>query len=153
MYSKEEASQIRKKFWIAFGQYMKLQPTASGLPVNWVNYKTGIKDLYFKTDVDNRSARVAIEIHLKDREMQALMLEQFEEFQPLFESQLGEDWIWHDHFYYESGRIISKIELTKENISIFRESDWPEIITFLKTNLINLDEFWENVKDNFEIFK
>jgi len=153
MYSKEEAFEIRKKFWTSFGQYMKLQRSASGDTVNWINYKTGIKDLYFKTDVDNKSVRIAIELTQKDTEMQELMYKQFEEFQPLFESQAGENWAWHKTFYDDYGRRISKIELRMENLSIFREADWPEIITFLKINLLNLDEFWNDVKDSFEIFK
>ena len=86
---------------------MKLQSSASGEEVNWINYKTGIKELYFKTDVDNKSARIAIEISLKDREMQELMFEE----------------------------------------------NWPEIIGFLKENLLKLDEFWDMVRDSFEIFK
>jgi len=153
MYSKEEAFEIRKKFWISFGHYMKLQQSASGETVNWINYKTGIKDLYFKTDVDNKSARIAIEMTRKDIEIQNLMYEQFEEFQPLFESQMGKGWVWYDSFYDETGKQISKIELKLENVTIFRETDWPEIITFLKTNLLKLDEFWNDVKDSFEIFK
>ena len=153
MYSKEEAFQIRKKFWTSFGRYMKLQSSASGEEVNWINYKTGIKELYFKTDVDNKSARIAIEISLKDREMQELMFEQFEEYLPLFESTIGEDWIWFRSFYDENGKEISKIELRLEKVSIFREENWSEIIGFLKENLLKLDEFWDIVKDSFEIFK
>jgi len=153
MYSKEEAFQIRKKFWTSFGRYMKLQSSASGEEVNWINYKTGIKELYFKTDVDNKSARIAIEISLKDREMQELMFEQFEEYLPLFESTVGEDWIWFRSFYDENGKEISKIELRLEKVSIFREENWSEIIGFLKENLLKLDEFWDIVKDSFEIFK
>src|SRR5690606_41142428 len=118
-----------------------------------INYKTGIKQLFFKTDVDNKSARIAIEIALKDREMQELMFEQFEEFLPLFESMVGEDWIWYPSFYDENGKEISKIELRLEKVSIFNEDTWPEIISFLKENLLKLDEFWDNVKDSFEIFK
>ncbi|MGB6083565.1 DUF4268 domain-containing protein [Moheibacter sp.] len=153
MYSKEEAFQIRKKFWTSFGRYMKLQSSASGEEVNWINYKTGIKELYFKTDVDNKSARIAIEISLKDREMQELMFEQFEEYLPLFESTVGEDWIWFRSFYDENGKEISKIELRLEKVSIFREENWSEIIGFFKENLLKLDEFWDIVKDSFEIFK
>lgn len=153
MYSKEEAFQIRKKFWTSFGRYMKLQSSASGEEVNWINYKTGIKELYFKTDVDNKSARIAIEISLKDREMQELMFEQFEEYLPLFESTIGEDWIWFRSFYDENGKEISKIELRLEKVSIFREENWSEIIGFLKENLLKLDEFWDVTKDSFEIFK
>lgn len=153
MYSKEEAFQIRKKFWTSFGQYMKLQPSASGEKVNWINYKTGIKDLYFKTDVDNKSARIAIEMTQKDHEMQELMVEQFEEFQSLFESEMGDDWIWYKSFFDESGREISKIELRLENVSVFRENNWQEIINFLKNNLLKLDKFWQDVKYSFDIFK
>lgn len=153
MYSKEEASSIRKKFWISFGQYMKLQDSASGRKVNWINYKTGIKNLEFKTDVTNKQARIAIEMTDKDLDMQALMFEQFEEFQPMLESQVGKEWIWNNEYYNENGQQLSVIELRLDKISIFRESDWPEIIQFLKENLIKLDEFWEDVKDSFIIFK
>lgn len=132
---------------------MKLQSSASGEEVNWINYKTGIKELYFKTDVDNKSARIAIEISLKDREMQELMFEQFEEYLPLFESTVGEDWIWYQSFFDENGKEISKIEIRLEKVSIFREENWPEIIGFLKENLLKLDEFWDMVRDSFEIFK
>lgn len=153
MYSKEEVYQIRKKFWISFGQYMKLQSAASGLPVNWINYKTGIKEVFFKTDVDNKKARIAIEIHSKDRSLQDLIYEQFVEFQPLFDSQMGEEWIWWDEFYDENGKRISKIELILEKVSVFRKEDWPKIIPFFKENLMKLDEFWEDAKETFEIFK
>lgn len=153
MYSKEEASQIRRKFWIAFGQYMKLQASASFEKVNWINYKTGIKDLRFKTDVDNRSARVAIEMSSKDTDIQALMYEQFEEFQPLFLTNMEEEWIWHSVYFDASGKQIAKIELILDNVSVFRESDWPNIISFFKENLIKWDAFWEDVKESFSIFE
>lgn len=153
MYSREEAAQIRKKFWVSFGQYMKLQSSTNGLPVNWVNYKTDIKEVFFKTDVDNKTARIAIEIQSKDPDIQDLIFEQFQEFQPLFESQVGEEWIWFDEFYDTTGKRISKIELTLERVSVFKEEDWPKIIPFFKENLMKLDEFWNDVKDVFEIFK
>ncbi|HUH36050.1 MAG TPA: DUF4268 domain-containing protein [Moheibacter sp.] len=153
MYSKEEASMIRKKFWIAFGQYMKLQTSASMDKVNWVNYKTGIKDLYFKTDVDHRAARISIEMTSKDPDMQALLYEQFEEFQPLFESTMQNDWVWHAVYFDAVGKQMAKIELTLENVNVFRESDWPAIIAFFKENLLKWDQFWEDVKESFAIFK
>lgn len=153
MYSKEEAQKIRTKFWTSFGQYMKLQRSSEGLSINWINYKTGIKDLYFKTDVDNKSAKISIEITHTDLSMQELMFEQFEEFRSLFESYFDEEWIWSKAEYDESGRLKSTISLKLEGVSIFRESDWNEIISFLKTNLMKLDEFWNDVKDSFEIFK
>lgn len=153
MYSKEEASQIRKKFWVSFGQFMQLQPSATGLRVNWINYKTGIRGIEFKTDADNRSARIAIEIRPRDDEMRPLMFEQFEEFKPYFESVVGDDWLWLQEVYSDTGQLLDKIELKLEKVSIFRETDWPEIIVFLKDNLIRLDEFWDGASEAFQIFK
>lgn len=153
MFSKEEAHQIRTKFWISFGQYMKLQKSSEGAEINWINYKTGIKDLSFKTDVDNKSAKISIEITHKDLSLQELMHEQFEEFQAVFHSYFEEEWIWSKQYSDEYGKIISSIDLKLEKVSIFRESDWSEIINFLKTNLMKLDEFWNDVKDSFEMFK
>ena len=153
MYSKEEAFQIRKKFWTSFGQYMKLQVSSSGLEVNWINYKTGIKGLQFKMDADNKSARIAIEINHPDKEIRELMFEQWDEFQLLFAAEMGEDWIWHKSYFDALGKEVSKIELRLDSVSIFKEEDWPEIISFLKNNLLRLDSFWEDVKDSFEFFK
>jgi hypothetical protein len=38
---------------------MKPVPSASGQPVNWINYKTGIRNIHFKMDADNTSAVIA----------------------------------------------------------------------------------------------
>ncbi|MGZ8552516.1 MAG: DUF4268 domain-containing protein, partial [Chitinophagaceae bacterium] len=62
MYSKQEASLLRKRFWTQFGQYMRPLPGADGETVNWLNYKTGIKDLYFRMDADSKQATIAIEL-------------------------------------------------------------------------------------------
>ena len=62
MYSKELSSKLKTQFWTNFGQYMKPVPGASGLPVNWINYKTGIRNIHFKMDAGNTIAFIAIEI-------------------------------------------------------------------------------------------
>ncbi len=70
MYSKAESSAIRKEFWIKFGQYMKPVPSASGFRVNWSNYKTGIRDIYFRMKTEQEFASIGIEISHKDEELQ-----------------------------------------------------------------------------------
>ncbi|MFA6277828.1 MAG: DUF4268 domain-containing protein, partial [Pedobacter sp.] len=62
MYSKEEASKTRQQFWITFGKYMKPILSAEGLPINWINYKTGIKNIYFRMDAEQHKAIISIEI-------------------------------------------------------------------------------------------
>ncbi len=77
MYSKDEASQLKQEFWTAFGQYISPVPSADGLRVNWVNYKTGLKHVYFKMQADKRIAAIAIEMTHPDPGIQELFFEQF----------------------------------------------------------------------------
>ena len=132
---------------------MKLQMNAEGTRINWINYKTDVKGVYFRTDVERKFAEVSIEISHPDPSVQLMIYEQFEEYENVLESYLGEKWIWTKEDYDEDGKMISTIKMRLENISIFRETDWPQIIPFLKYRMINLDEFWCDHKDSFEIFK
>jgi len=56
VYTREEAAAIKEQFWRTFGQYMAAVPSAEGLRVNWINYKTGIKQLHFKTDATSKKS-------------------------------------------------------------------------------------------------
>lgn len=153
LFSKEEAHRIKKDFWISYGSYMKLQMNAEGLSINWVNYKTDIKGIFFRTDVERKYAEVSIEISHPDASVREMIYEQFEEYENVLHSYLGEEWVWTKNDQDEDGKEISTIKTRLENISIFREADWPTIISFLKSKMINLDEFWSDHKDSFEIFK
>ena len=132
---------------------MKLQMNAEGTRINWINYKTDVKGVYFRTDVERKFAEVSIEISHPDPSVQLMIYEQFEEYENVLEGYLGEKWIWTKEDYDEDGKMISTIKMRLENISIFRETDWPQIIPFLKDRMINLDEFWCDHKESFEIFK
>jgi hypothetical protein len=150
MYSKEEAVRLRQTFWINFGQYMKPVPSASGLPINWINYKTGVKNIFFKMDVDNKNAIIAIQLSHPDAEIRQLIFSQFEEFKTMFHNIVNEEWDWFENFTDASGKSISQISCTLNNVNIFNQNHWPELITFFKTRIIALDDFWDNVKAVFE---
>ena len=153
MYSKDEASQIRQAFWTAFGQYISPQLSADGLKVNWVNYKTGIKHLYFKMEADKRTATIGIVISHPDAGIQELFFEQFKELKSMFNSYLNEDWIWALHNKDEHGKTISRIYLQLDNVSIYNRNDWPQLISFFKPRIIALDEFWSVAQYSFESLK
>ncbi|MDQ3278581.1 MAG: DUF4268 domain-containing protein [Bacteroidota bacterium] len=150
MYSKQEAAQLRQEFWTAFGQYMAPVLSAEGEKMAWVNYKTGEKGIFFRMHADNKRAVVAIELTHKDKDIQQLFFEQFQQVKTVFSATVGEDWTWRLHIVDEYGRMVSRIETEKEDVSIFRKEDWPDLISFFKTNIIALDEFWSQVKYGFE---
>jgi len=149
MYSKDEASQLKQAFWATFGQYIAPQLSAEGLRVNWVNYKTGLKHVFFKMDADKRGAAISIELAHPDTGIQELFFEQFREFKNILHQTLDEEWHWELHHREVNGKVISRIYKQVDGVSIFNKNDWPELISFFKPRIIALDEFWNNVKDGF----
>jgi len=153
MYSKDEASQIRQAFWTVFGQYISPQLSADGLKVNWVNYKTGIKHLYFKMEADKQFATIGIVMTHPDRGIQELFFEQFKELKIMFDSYIDEEWIWALHDEDEYGKTISRIYQQIDNVSIYNRNDWPQLISFFKPRIIALDDFWSVAQYSFESLK
>ncbi len=149
MYTKQEASLIKKKFWTSFGRYLQPVPNAEGETINWINYKTGIRDIFFRMDVDTRSAQIAIEIRHTVNSLDNGYYQQFLAMRTMLENTLGETWQWQPEVQDESGAVLSRIYTTQPGVNIFKEPDWPAIITFLKPRIIALDEFWLQVKDVF----
>ena len=150
MYTTEQVSKQRKKFWTIFGHYMKPVPGASGEAVNWLNYKTGIRNIFFRMDADWQSADVGIEIHHAAEADRLLCYNHFVALKKLLEQTTGNNWQWQVAVLDENGRPISRISQSLDSINILQESDWPAIIAFLKQYITSLDAFWETVKDGFE---
>jgi hypothetical protein len=153
MYSRAEASQMRQEFWTTFGQYMAPQLSAEGERVNWINYKTGEKHIYFKMHADTKGASVCIELTHSDEEVQQLYFEQFEQFKKLLHQQLQENWTWQLHATDETGRCVSKILTTIAGANVMKREDWPQLISFFKPRIIALDAFWCGVKYAFEALR
>lgn len=150
MYTQAEKSAIRKKFWIAFGLYMKPVPNTQGRRINWPNYKTGVKDIYFRMKAERGFASVGIELGHPDPDLQELYFDHLAQLRKILENSTQEAWDWKLHAVNSTGQIISRIEKVLPNVSVMEEKDWPEIISFLKPRIISLDEFWDLVKPGFE---
>ncbi|RVU03159.1 DUF4268 domain-containing protein [Mucilaginibacter limnophilus] len=132
---------------------MAPQPSAEGVKVNWINYRTGIKHLYFRMSTDNRSATIAIEYTQWDEGIRALFFEQLETFKTLFTAHMGEEWDWQPNYTDDYGKTICRVSFTLREASIFNRNDWPRLITFFKERITLLDEFWSTAQYSFELFK
>lgn len=149
MYSKELSSKLKTQFWTNFGQYMKPVPGASGLPVNWINYKTGIRNIHFKMDAGNTIAFIAIEISHPQEEQRSHYYDQFLSLKNLLTSTTTFNWQWNEIIETDH-KTISSISLQLNDVNILNQADWPAIISFLKPRIMALDAFWAMVKDGFE---
>ena len=153
MFSREEASRIREEFWTTFGRYMRPIPSAEGTKVNWVNYHTGVKDVYFRMEAGPKSARIAISIEHHDPGIRELYFEQFREFQDMLELTVEETWEWKLRGKSPDGKGLSSIYKDLPNVSIFNREHWPELISFFKPRIIALDMFWSDAKYSFEALR
>lgn len=150
MYSRQEASQLRQEFWTAFGQYMLPIPSSDGERVNWINYKTGEKHIFFKMQADTKQAFIGIELSHPDAGIQELYFEQFRSVKQFLIAETGEEWDWVLHTNDETGKLISRIGKTISPVNIFKREDWPMLISFFKPRIMALDAFWSMVKYSFE---
>lgn len=151
MYSKQQASQIRQEFWTAFGKYMQPILSSDGAKVNWINYKTGAKHIYFRMDAA-KGASIAVEITHPDADQQKEYFDRFIQLKTIFNDIVGEDWNWETGVQDENGRSISRIHTEILNVNIFNKADWPALISFFKPRIIALDEFWNQVKQGFDVW-
>jgi len=150
MFSREESSRIKEEFWTAFGKYMSPIYSAEGLKINWVNYHTGLKNVYFRMTTEKKSASISITLEHRDAGIQALYFEQFLELKTLLHSTMQEEWHWNLHEQPAQDKKISRIFKELPNTSVFNTDQWPELISFFKPRIIALDEFWADAKYSFD---
>ena len=151
MYSAAEASFIKQKFWTSFGMYMSPVPSATLEKVNWVNYKTGIKGISFKLNADKDSASVVVEIFLKDTMLQHQYFETFNNFASELKKIGVNNWDFQKDYFQENKGSVSFIAAELKNVNVFKEADWPTMISFLKQYMLGLDKFWASYKPAFEL--
>ena len=150
MYKREEAALIRQEFWTTFGRYMAPVLSADGMKINWINYKSGFKDVQFKMLNERRSVITGIYLTHRDTELQEMFFDKFLEQQQVLNEITGYRWEWQLHCWDHTGKIISRIYQEQKGVSVFNKAQWPEIISFFKSRIISLDEFWSMARYSFD---
>jgi hypothetical protein len=150
VFSKEEAKILRIEFWTAFGVYMRKHTSQLDQRQKWVNYKTGVKDIFFRMDAYGKGATFSIELHAVDAGIRALFFAQFEEFQQYLHASTEAEWTWEAEFVQDDGKAISRIYRNLTDVSLYNKSDWGVIFAFFEACIVPLDSVWA---DCSEIFK
>ncbi len=138
MFSKEEALQIKKDFWIAF---------AEEYPRKWLLYNTKIKDVTFKFYVDNKKAQVLFDIEPKDEEKRKIYYEKVESLKTILLEDYLDDVIFERNLYLETGKVISRVWVEKTGISINNKNTWPEIFDFFAEKMDAFERFFYENED------
>ncbi|WP_396210225.1 DUF4268 domain-containing protein [Flavobacterium sp.] len=138
MFSKEEALQIKKDFWIAF---------AEAYPRKWLLYNTKIKDVTFKFYVDNKKAQVLLDIEPKDEEKRKIYFEKVFSLKTILLEKYIEEAIFERNYYLESGKIISRVWVEKTGISINNKNTWEAVFEFFNDNMDAFERFFYENQD------
>jgi hypothetical protein len=150
MYSKQEASFLNQKFWTSLGQYLAPILSAEGEKINWINYKTGEKDIRFLMVAENIQAKISITFSHKDTDLQKIYVEKMLQLKNTLHQFLPEQWQWNLLWSDSNGRVVSEIYTSIQNVSVLDSTDWPIMISFFKERIIALDKFWCEYKYAFE---
>jgi len=133
MFSKEESKRIREEFWIFFGKRY---------PRKWLLYNTKIKDVVLKFSFDNKKALVSLDSCAADPLIRAYYFEKFESLKILLKEEVSQDLIFQEAYTLESGKIISRVYVQKNNVSIHNKHSWPEVFDFFNTHMHTLETFF-----------
>jgi hypothetical protein len=150
MYSKQQASQIRQSFWTALGRYMLPVPDYWGEKINWLNYKTGVKHVFFRMDATKQQASIGIYLMHPNDNDRNFCYEQLVAMQPFFFETVQEHWNWQQQIFDEHGKAVCAVFTFIDGVNVFNQETWPQIISFLKPRIIALDAFWQIARPTFE---
>jgi hypothetical protein len=137
MFSKQEAQQLKQEFWIAFGK---------SFPRKWLLYDTKIKDFSFKFSADQKKAEVSLDIEMKDELFRNAYYEKIWSLENMLKDHVGD--FHKDEFYtLENGKVIARIWVTKDQVSVFNKNTWSEIFEFFIEKMEGFERFYYEYED------
>ena len=138
MYSKAESLKIKKEFWIAF---------ATVHPRKWLLYNTKIKDVTFKFYVDNKKAKVLLDIESGEEEKRKIYFEKIDSLKTILIEQYLTDALLERNYYLDTGKAISRIWVEKDNVSINNKNTWGDIFAFFNDAMSKFELFFYEYED------
>jgi hypothetical protein len=149
MLKKEELRELRTAFWTEFDEFNKKKRTAANRKISWAQYKSGIKDIYFRLDFDSKEAFFAIDLQMRDPEIRELVWEQFMETEKLLLNHVGLELEKLPNLLTKEGIYIHRMKWSLPDVSIMNQEDYPKAIRYLSAKIQGLDEFWFEFSDLF----
>ncbi len=144
MYKKEEYREFKLEFWQAFDRYTDFFSMKIGVPVEWMLYKTGIKDLELKFDVQPKSVRVVLESASRDFDRRFDIYAELDNYKAVLFDGIETEWEWDDSFTLESGKRVGRVFIELP-ISFHNRDSWPEIFSFMATNMYQLQTNFQEI--------
>lgn len=137
MFSKQESQQLKKEFWTAFGK---------SFPRKWILYNTKIKDFSFKFTAESKKAEISLDIEMKDELFRNAYFEKIWSLEDILKDYIGD--FYKDEFHtLDNGKIIARIWVEKQDVSIFNKDSWRDIFEFFYEKMDAFERFYFDFED------
>jgi hypothetical protein len=139
MFSKEEATQLRKLFWTSFGK---------SFPRKWLLYNTKIKGFAFKFVADTKKAMVCLDFEHPEDIANELLFDQLLSLKNILETDYVPDVIFNENYELDNGKIIRRIYVPfKGKFSIHNKNTWRDCYEFYVDKMSLFELFFEEYED------
>lgn len=138
MYSRDEAKQLMTDFWNGFSNYTMCQSVALKMPVEWMLYKTGIKGLELKFDLDGKWIRSVIEVNARSESRRQAIYDELLKYAPILETDLPEPLHWTDNHKLDVGKPVMRAYCERTDLNFHNRSVWPEMFRFMFDTMLPL---------------
>jgi hypothetical protein len=138
MFSKAEAQQLRKDFWISFGK---------SFPRKWILYNTKIKDFSFKFYFDKKKTMVTLDIEDHNIENRIKYWDKMISLKTILKDEFLPEAIFNADYVLANGKEISRIYIEKHHVSIHNKNTWQETMVFLNENMKQFEAFYLEYED------
>lgn len=138
MFSREESKQLRQEFWTGFGKEF---------PHKWLLYNTKMKEIQLKFTFNRKVAQVSMDIADDDEMIQAYYFEKLQSLEKILKAEYLPEAILQEEYELPEGKIISRVYVQMDNVSIHNQKDWPEVKAFLASKMMLLENFFKDFSD------
>ncbi len=144
MYTKEEAKEIKVKFWDGFKRYSK---TNGRKMTSWVLRGTQIKEVQLKFDLNENGAFVVLQIDSKLDSNRIAVYEKFEKYKPVISETCGPDLKWERDYSIEGFKEVSMLYFELPGANIYKKEEWDTYFQFLFEKMSILEKSYLDVKE------
>ncbi|GGB86962.1 hypothetical protein GCM10007424_28780 [Flavobacterium suaedae] len=138
MFSKAETQQIKKDFWTEF---------ANAYSRKWLLYNTKIKDVAFKFYIDNKKARVMLDIEPKEDDKRKIYYEKIVSLKNIFLEEFVPDAIFVKDYTLENGKNINRIYTELTGVSLYNKASWEQVFDFFYEKMDAFERFFYEHED------
>ena len=90
---------------------------------------------------------VSFDIETHDEVFREYYYDKFVSLKNLLKAEISEDIILEKDFLRSSGKIISRVYITKPDVNIHNKKKWPEVFEFFYENMPKFELFWYEYED------